>query len=193
MYSSSKAVIIWIDDHFLTPTFNEDIQKNAWHKLFGKINSNLYRLLDINIKFIRTAQEAEEFINQENRFKSNTYYYFIVDRKLPYSIDDIAADSNSEFIIKYLLHFKSKFKCIDFSVLSSGSPDSYAIKNIDYHIKPQNKEFSLPDELRHQILFKIKENIVFINQEEININNKLNSFGIQILRILKVKHSSIHL
>lgn len=177
MYSSSKAIIVWIDDHFLTPTFSEDVQKNAWHKLFGKINSNLYRLLDINIKFIRTAQEAEEFITNKDRFKSNVYYYFIVDRKLPYNMGDEAVDSNSEFILKYLSIYKDKFKCIDYSVLSSGSPDSYAVKNIDYHLKPQNQEFSLPDELRHQILFKIKENIVFIDQDNIFHEKKVNSFG----------------
>jgi len=177
MNSSSKAVIVWIDDHFLTPTFNEDVEKNAWHKLFGKINSNLYRLLDINIKFIRTAKEAEDFILYENRFKSNVYYYFIVDRKLPYNIGDESVDSNSEFILKYLLSFQKRYNTIDFSVLSSGSPDSYAIKNINYHLKPQNKEFSLPDELRHLILFKIKENIVFIDQDNLNIEKQLKYFG----------------
>ena len=177
MYSSSKAIIVWIDDHFLTPTFSEDIQKNAWHKLFGKINSNLYRLLNINIKFIRTAHEAEEFINHKDRFKNNIYYYFIVDRKLPYDIGDEAVDSNSEFLLKYLSNFKSKYNCLDFSILSSGSPDSYAIKNISYHLKPQNKEFTLPEELRHQILFKIKENIVFIDQENMFIEKDLKHFG----------------
>lgn len=179
MFSSSKATIVWIDDHFLTKTFQEDIRKNAWHKLFGKINSNMYRLLDINIKFIRTAEDAEAFINSPGRFTSNEYYYFIVDRKLPYKETEEAVDSSSENIVRYLQNYQKKFQSLDFSILSSGSPDSYAIKNVDYYLKPQNKEFTLPDELRHKILFKIKENIDFIDQYTMSCENKINIFGIE--------------
>ena len=185
MYSYSKAVIVWIDDHFLTNTFKEDKEKNAWHKLFGKINSNLYRLLNIEVKYIKTAQEAQMYIKSVNRFKSNTYYYFIIDRKLPYSIDGDAVDSNSEDVIKYLQNYKQKYNCLDFSVLSSGSPDSYSIKNIDYHIKPQNKEFTLPDELRHKILLNIKENIIFIDQYDFVSNLKINQFGTKLFNYEK--------
>lgn len=170
-------MIVWIDDHFLTPTFQEDKEKNAWNKLFGKINSSLYRLLDINIKFIRTAQEAETFINDEKIFKSHTYYYFIVDRKLPYTYGAEAVDTNSEEIIEDLKKYKKQHKSIDFSILSSGSPDSYAIKDIDYHLKPQNKEFTLPDELRHKILLNIKDNISFIDQYAFFQEKELHCFG----------------
>ncbi len=173
----SKAVIVWIDDHFLTQTFKEDKQKHAWHKLFGKINSKVYRLLDIKIKYIATAKDALDYIKLIDRFKSNTYYYFVIDRKLPYDRNDDAVDSNSEKIIKYLQNAKEKYHCLDFSVLSSGTPESYAIKNIDYHLKPQNKEFTLPDELRHKILLKIKDSIAFIDQKEFGSGLKLNSFG----------------
>jgi len=173
----SKAVIVWIDDHFLTQTFIKDKQKKSWHKLFGKINSNLYRLLNIEIKYIKTAKEAAEYIKTENRFQSNIYYYFIVDRKLPYDENDDSVDSNSEGIIKYLQHYQKKYNCLDLSVLSSGSPESYAIKNIDYHLKPRNKEFSLPDALRHKILLNIKENIVFIDQYDFICSIKINQFS----------------
>jgi len=177
MIYNSKAVIVWIDDHFLTQTFEEDQNKSAWHKLFGKINSNLYRLLDINIKFIRTAQEAEIFLEQTDLFKANTYYYFIVDRKLPFIYGQDAVDSNSEDIINDLIEYKKLYKCLDFSVLSSGSPDSYAIKNIDYYLKPQNKEFSLPEELRHKILLNIKNSIGFIDQTVTYQQNKIYNYG----------------
>lgn len=179
MIYNSKAVIVWIDDHFLTPTFKDDIDKNAWHSLFGKINSNLYRLLDININFLRTRKETEEFLSQPNLFLSNTYYYFIVDRKLPYDYGEDAIDSNSEDIIYDLLEYKKQFNCLDFSVLSSGSADSYAIKNIDYYLKPQNREFTLPQELRHKILLNIKNNIGFIDQSKYTQSHQIKSFGIK--------------
>jgi hypothetical protein len=173
----SKAIIVWIDDHFLTPTFKEDKQKNSWHKLFGKIQSNLYRLLDIEIKYIRTAKDALEYIQAERRFKTNSYYYFIVDRKLPFDINDDAVDSNSEDIIKYLQKYQKWCNCLDFSILSSGSPESYAIKNLDYHLKPQNQEFMLPDPLRHKILLHIKEKLVFIEQYDLVTRLKINLFN----------------
>jgi len=177
MIYNSKAVIVWIDDHFLTPTFQEDMDKNAWHSLFGKINSNLYRLLDINVNFLRTRKETEEFLAQKDLFLSNTYYYFIVDRKLPYDYGEDAIDSNSEDIIYDLLEYKKKYDCLDFSILSSGSPDSYSIKNIDYYLKPQNKEFTLPQELRHRILLNIKDNIGFIDQGKYTQSHQIKSFG----------------
>jgi len=177
MVYNSKAVIVWIDDHFLTPTFKEDSSKNAWHKLFGKINSRLYRLLDIKIKFIRTKKEADAFLEQKNLFSSNTYYYFIIDRKLPYDYGHDAVDSTSEEIVCDLLEYKKHFNCFDFAILSSGSPDSYAIKNLDYYLKPQNKEFTLPNELRHKILLNIKNNIGFIDQSREYEEKRITNYG----------------
>ena len=177
MVYNSRAVIVWIDDHFLTPTFKEDTNKNTWHKLFNKIDYKLYRLLDIKVNFIRTKKEVDVFLSQSDLFKSNTYFYFIVDRKLPYNIGDDAVDSNSEDIIYDLIEYKKKYQCLDFSILSSGAPDSYAIKNLDYYLKPQNKEFTLPDELRHKILLNIKNNIGFIDQTDTYLKNKISCFG----------------
>lgn len=175
MISNPSALIVWIDDHFLTPTWREDESKKSWHTLFGNIQSNVYRQLDIGIKFITTAEDALEFIN-EDRFSANTYYYFIVDRKLPYQATDQAIDSNSEDIIHSLLKFKEHYNNFDFSVLSSGDSNSYGIKNINYFQKPQNKEFTLPDELRHKVLLYIKRNVNFINQQRISQIHKIENY-----------------
>ena len=106
------------------------------------------------------------------------YYYFVVDRKLPYDINMEAFDSNSEELVICLQEYKKKYNTFDFSILSSGTQDSYGIKNIDYHVKPPNTEFMLPDNLRHKILLKIKENIIFIDQSDAIESKIINDFGI---------------
>lgn len=177
MTLQSKAVIVWIDDYFHSDKFRSNSSKYNWNQLFGKLSSRVYRLLDIKTKFISTANEALIFIDNSNIINSDTYYYFIVDRNLPYDIGDNECDTASEDIIHSLIELKSTSNNVnfDFTMLSSSSSDTYSIKGIDFQNKPKNKEFQLPIELRHKILINIKNNIGLIDLKT-SINN-LNIFS----------------
>jgi hypothetical protein len=177
MNLQSQAVIVWIDDYFLSDEFKSNSAKYTWNQLFGTLSSRVYRLIDIKTKFIATANDTLNFILNTNIVNSDTYYYFIVDRNLPYDIGDVECDTASEDIINLLLEYKQNNLKVnfDFTMLSSSSSDTYSIKGIDFQNKPRNKEFQLPIELKHKILINIKNNIGLIDLS--NMLHNLNFYS----------------
>ena len=172
MKSCISANIVWIDDQFLNKKFLDKIKdKNiSWNELFEKNSGRIYRLFDINFFFLSCKADFDIFIEDEKRFIDNSYYYFIVDRYLPLKgNNNDTREIVSKKIIRKLKNLKQKYKnAIDFCILSAASGESYSIKDIDYYIKPMNKDFHLPEELSNKILYLIKRKINLINLEKFN-------------------------
>lgn len=185
MILKSEALIVWIDDHFLTDEFNNDKSKFTWNKLFGKQSEKVFRHLKIKAKFLSTGNDAIAYIQNKDFVNSDTYFFFIVDRKLPYEKGQNAIDTASEDIV-YLLQQKKKIASnVDYVMLSSSTADSYSIKNIDFYQKISNKDFSLPDLLMHKILLNIKNHIGLIDQSKIFTEKPLKLYQ------KKIENSSI--
>ena len=168
--------IIWIDDQFSNEKFQKKIEakKIEWNSIFEKKDSKIYRLFDINFKWLLNGKQVSEFIKDEEKFLDNVFYFFIIDRYLP--LEDgcsNVAEQTSIDIIEDLKKLKEKYNSLEYVMLSSAAPESYKITDIDYYRKYSNEEFSLPNELADKILFLIKNKINLINFTDIEY--KLNS------------------
>ena len=162
-HTNSKAVIIWIDDYFISEEFNNKEDKNIyWDELFGRFSSKVYRLMDINIVIKGTRDEGLEFIKNIS-VMDGTYYFCILDMYLP--LNKKSRETEVEYskdIAKQLLK-----KNIDFAFLSSASKLSgeadQALQSVDFYTKEKNKDFNLPTVLRQKILHQIKKNVHWLN------------------------------
>ena len=167
-HTNSKAVIVWIDDYFISEDFENKEDKNIyWDQLFGRFSSKVYRLMDINIVIKGTRDEGLEFIKNIS-VMDGVYYFCILDMYIPLNRELKETEVEySKDIAKILLK-----KNIDFAFLSSASKLSgdsdQALRSVDFYTKAKNEDFNLPTVLRQKILHQIKKNVHWVN-----IQNKL--------------------
>jgi hypothetical protein len=175
VYKSFK--IVWIDDYFGSYEFNEKLGKNDgldWNILFKTTDNKIYRLYDIKFIFLTGYNQFESFIKKRKNFFKNTFYFFIVDRYLwDSNIEDVSEQLSID-IIEKLKKIHENFKGLDYVILSSSSPESFSLKDVDFYRKPDDKDFVLPEELVNRILSvaKSKINLLDFTKIEYKINNK---------------------
>lgn len=170
--SNSKAVLVWVDDYFISPEFEKKEDKAIyWEELFGKFSSKIFRLLDISIVVKGTAEDALEFFDNTTNM-DGIYYYCILDMYLPKNKKNIEFTDPiySQDIAQELIE-----KGIEFSFLSSATKfinnGDKQLQSIDFYTKPQNLDFTLPKPLRQKILHKIKNNVHWLNIHQKLIGN----------------------
>jgi hypothetical protein len=173
-YKSFK--VVWIDDYFGSSEFDEKIQNDKldWNILFKTIDNKIYRLYDIKFVFLTGYEQFKNFIKKRKNFFKNTFYFFIIDRYLWDTNIEEASEQLSIDIIKKLKKLNENFKGLDYVILSSSSPESFSLKDVDFYRKPDDKDFVLPEELVNRILSvaKSKINLLDFTKIEYKINNK---------------------
>lgn len=168
--TNSKAVIVWIDDYFISDEFEKKEDKNIyWDELFGRFSSKVYRLMDINIVIKGTRDEGIEFLKNVS-VMDGVYYFCILDMYLPLNKSNRTTEVEySKDIAKLLLKKK-----IDFSFLSSASKLSgeadQALQSVDFYTKAKNQDFNLPAVLRQKILHQIKKNVHWLDIQHKLVN-----------------------
>ncbi|MBT3191897.1 MAG: response regulator, partial [Verrucomicrobia bacterium] len=162
----SRAVVIWADDRFAGLSIDE---ADVWRGLFGPQNDHVFRMMDLYIEVVTTAEGAVRALERHgNASGHGTFVIGILDLCIP-------RRSGTEPSLKYGISVAKEFRRrgLHFVFLSANTDASSVLGQeklgtVPYYIKePGMSPWRLPDPLVTMLLGELRTHVCWVTIESV--------------------------